>query len=58
MNMGFRFEIHDDLGCIRKFLVKETANNWLRNRKELRLVTIPIVKEPKFDVYSMEECLF
>lgn len=50
-----RYEIHDDMGCIRKFFTKSEAKNWLRFRGEFFLKIIP---EEKFDINTMEECLF
>lgn len=49
-----RYEIHDDFGCIRKFLTKDEANNWLRLRKEFFL---KVIKEEKFDINKLGDCL-
>lgn len=43
--LKWRYQLHDDLGCIREFRTKEDAEIWSRNRLELKMI---IVKPKKF----------
>ena len=45
------YELHDEIGCIRKFKEKELALNWKANRKELKLIII----KPKKEVINFKE---
>ncbi len=48
----WRYQLHDDIGCIREFKEKDSALQWKATRQELKLV---VVKTPKFDIRSVTE---
>ncbi len=48
----WRYQLHDDFGCIREFKVKESALQWKSSRPELKMV---VVKPAKFDVSQITE---
>ena len=39
--VDFRFEVHDECGCLRKFYKRSDACYFMRDRLELRLVVAP-----------------
>lgn len=52
-----RFQIHDDLGIIRAFDTKSDALNWLKERPEFHLVTLPKEKIEPMNFDDLGDCL-
>lgn len=42
---SWRYQLHDDFGCIREFKNKDDALYWQSKRQELKL---KVIKPPKF----------
>lgn len=54
-----RYQCFDDEGMTRSFDSREDANEWIKNRPELRLVVVPKKKVIKPDVFKLVgECPF
>lgn len=50
--LKWRYQLHDDFGCLREFKTKECALQWQHSRTELKLV---IVKPPKINVFEVTD---
>jgi hypothetical protein len=56
--LDFRFEVHDEDGCLRKFYKREDAWRFMRNRPELKLVVAPRINRFQQLLKSVGEALF
>ena len=50
--LQWRYQLHDDFGCIREFKTKDCAKQWQYNRPELKLV---IIKPKKIDIFEITD---
>ncbi len=48
--LKWRYQLHDDMGCLREFRSKEDALQWKNARQELKLVIIKPKKINPFEV--------
>ena len=48
----WRYQLHDDFGCIREFKEKDSALQWQSNRKDLKLI---IVKPKKINIFEVTD---
>jgi len=48
--LKWKYQLHDDFGCIREFRTRDCAIQWKYNRPELKLI---IVKPPKINVFEV-----
>jgi len=54
----FRFEVHDEDGCLRKFYKREDACYFMRNRPELKLIVKPKVNQFREMLNKVGKALF
>ena len=54
----FRFEVHDEDGCLRRFYKREDAWRFMRNQPELKLVVKPKINTFKEMLKKVGEALF
>lgn len=52
-----RFEVHDDVGCLRKFSSRSAAAYFMRNDPALRLVVAPKRNVFREMLAKLGECL-
>jgi hypothetical protein len=48
----WKYQLHDDFGCIREFRTQDCAKQWQHSRPELKLV---IVKPTKINVFEVTD---
>ncbi len=48
----WRYQLHDDMGCLREFKDKDSALHWKSSRDELKLI---IVKPPKINPFEITD---
>jgi hypothetical protein len=58
MDVNFRFEVHDEDGCLRKFYKRQDAWQFMKNRPELKLVVRPKVNQFREMLSKVGEALF
>ena len=54
----FRFEVHDEDGCLRKFYKRQDAWHFMKDRPELKLVVRPKVNQFREMLNKVGEALF
>lgn len=52
-----RFQIYDDFGVIRTFFSRIEATNFISNKPEFKLVTLPKEKKLSLNFDELGECL-
>ncbi len=50
--LKWKYQLHDEFGCLREFRTKEDAIQWKNARQELKLV---IIKPPKINYKNLEK---
>lgn len=54
----FRYEVHDEDGCLRRFCKRADAWHFMKNRPELKLVVQPPINKFKEMLKKVGEALF
>ncbi len=48
--LKWRYQLHDEFGCIREFRTQECAKQWQYSRPELKLIIIKPAKVNPFEI--------
>lgn len=48
--LKWKYQLHDDFGCIREFKCKDSAIQWQISRPELKLITVKPKKVNPFEI--------
>lgn len=48
--LKWRYQLHDDMGCLREFRDKDSAIQWQNSRKDLKLIILKPKKINPFEI--------